>query len=116
MNEQRSTMRHRCPSGPRRQLFFLGSEHVLTANVTDVSPQGIAFESEIQIEPGTYLVMEVLSEGRPRRHMELVRVVHREPVEDGKWHIGCTFEEKFQGRLPQEWSSTAEGKPESQAT
>jgi len=108
MNEERSTKRHHCPSGPRRQLFFLGSDNVLNANVTDVSTQGIAFISEVQIEPGTYLVMEVLSPGRPRRHMELVRVVHREPAEEGKWRIGCSFEEKFEGRIPGQWASNVE--------
>jgi hypothetical protein len=108
MNEQRAKQRHGCPSSPRRQLFFLGSEHVLKANVTDVSAKGIAFDSDIQIEPGTYLVMEVVSPGRPLKQMELVRVVHREPVEDGKWHIGCSFEEKFEGRIPKEWSPKTE--------
>jgi hypothetical protein len=87
---------------------LLGSGNVLHANITDVSPQGIAFISETQIEPGTYLVMEVLSPGRPRRHTELVQVVRREPVEDGKWHIGCSFVEKFEGRTPQQWTSNVE--------
>jgi len=100
MNDQRSTARHHCPSGPRRQLFFLGSEEVLNANVTDVSTQGIAFVSEARIEPGTHLTMEVLSPGRPRRHMELVRVVHNESLEEGKWLSGCSFVEKFKGRFP----------------
>jgi len=111
MNEQRSTVRHHCPSGPRRQLFFLGSDDVLNANVTDVSTQGIAFVSEAQIEPGTHLVMEVLSPGQPRRHMELVRVVHREPLEDGKWLTGCSFVEKSKGHTPDQWSSNAEQEP-----
>jgi hypothetical protein len=76
----------------------------LHANVTDVSPLGVAFTSEIQIEPGTYLVMEVLAPGYPRRHEELVRVVHRELVQDGMWHIGCVYDEKYQGNLPKEWN------------
>src|SRR5271168_382898 len=97
MNEQRSTVRHHCPSGPRRQLFFLGSNQALNANVTDISTQGIAFVSETLVEPGTHLLMEVLSPGLPRRHMELVRVVHSEPLEDGKWLSGCAFVEKIKG-------------------
>jgi len=111
MNEQRSTVRHHCPSGPRRQLFFLGSEEVLNANVTDVSTQGIAFVSEARIEPGTHLLMEVLSPGRPRRHMELVRVVHSESVEEGKWLAGCSFVERFKGHTPDQWFSNAEQGP-----
>jgi PilZ domain len=95
MNEKRSAVRHHCPSGPPRQLFFLGNEQVLNANVTDVSTQGIAFVSAARIEPGTHLLMEVLSPGRPRRHMELVRVVRSEPLEDGKWLTGCSFVEEF---------------------
>jgi len=112
MNEQRSTVRHHCPSGPGRQLFFLGSDEVLDANVTDVSTQGIAFVSEARIEPGTHLTMEVLSPGRPRRHMELVRVVHSESLEDGKWLTGCSFVEKFKGRTPEQWSSNAAQGPD----
>jgi hypothetical protein len=108
MNEQRSVPRRRCPSGPRRQLFLLGSEEVLNASVTDVSAEGIAVLSDVQIEPGTYLVMEILSPGQPRRHMELVQVVHREFVEDGRWHIGCSFVEKFEGHPPAEWACKAE--------
>ena len=41
MNEQRSTVRHHCPSGPRRQLFFLGRDEALNANVTNNSTQGL---------------------------------------------------------------------------
>jgi hypothetical protein len=114
MNEKRSTARHHCPSGPRRQLFFLGTEEVLNANVTDVSTQGIAFVSEALVKPGTHLLMEVLSLGRPRRHMELVRVVHSESVEEGKWLAGCSFVEKFKSRTPDQWSSNAEQGPEGQ--
>lgn len=108
MNEQRSTVRHHCPSGPRRQLFFLGSEAVMNANVTDVSTEGIAFVSEVPVEPGTHLLMEVLSLGHPRRHMELVRVVHSESVEEGKWLAGCSFVENFKGHTSEQWSSNAE--------
>jgi hypothetical protein len=70
MNEQRASVRHNCPSGPGRQLFFLGSDAVLNANVTDVSTQGIAFVSQAGIEPGTHLLMEVLSphQGQYRVH------------------------------------------------
>ena len=108
MNKQRSAVRHQCPSGPRRQLFFLGTDEVLNAKVTDVSTEGIAFVSVTPVEPGTHLLMEVLSPGRPRRHMELVRVVHCESVEEGKWLSGCSFVEKFKGRSPDQWSSNAE--------
>ena len=116
MKEQRSTGRHHCPSGPRRQLFFLGSEEVLNANVTDVSTQGIAFVSEARIEPGTGLLMEVLSPGHPNRHMELVRVVHSESVDEGKWLTGCSFVEKFKGHTPEQWSSNAEQGAEGQSS
>lgn len=111
MNEQRSTVRHHLPSGPRRQLFFLGSEEVLNASVTDVSTQGIAFVSEALVEPGTHLMMEVLSSGRPRRHMELVRVIHSESLEEGKWLTGCSFVEEFMGHTPDQWSSNDEQGP-----
>jgi hypothetical protein len=104
MDEQRSTKRHYCPSEPSRQFFFLGSKNILHANVTDISSQGVAFISETQIEPGTYLVMEVLAPGEPRHRQELVRVVHREQAADGKWHVGCEFDEKYQGRMPKEWN------------
>jgi len=114
MNDQRSTARHHCPSGPGRQLFFLGSDEVVNAQVTDVSTQGIAFISETQMEPGTHLLMEVLSPGRPRRHMELVRVVHRECVEEGKWLTGCSFVKKCKDRTPEQWSSNDEQGPEGQ--
>jgi hypothetical protein len=109
MNEQRSAVRHHCPSGPGRQLFFLGSDEVLNAKVTDVSTQGIAFISVAQIEAGTHLLMEVLSPGRPRRHMELVRVVHSESVEEGKWLTGCSFVERFKGHTSPWFSNTNQG-------
>lgn len=108
MNQHRSVVRHHCPSGPRRQLFFLGSDNVLNVNVTDVSTRGIAFVSETPVQPGTNLLLEVLSPGRPHRHMELIRVVRCESVEEGKWLTGCSFVEKFEGRTPEQWSSNAE--------
>jgi hypothetical protein len=112
MNERRSTVRHHCPSGPRRELFVIGSDDVLNVNVMDVSTQGIAFVSEAPVEPGTHLLMEVLSTGRPRRHMELIHVVRSEPLEEEKWLTGCSFVEKFQTHLPEQWLSNAEHGPE----
>jgi len=116
MNKQRSAVRHHCPSGPRRQLYFLGTEEVLNAKVTDVSTEGIAFVSETPVEPGTHLLMEVLSPGRPHRHMELVRVVHCKSVEEGLWLSGCSFVEKFKGRTPDQWSSNTDQGEKSQSS
>lgn len=116
MNEQRSTGRHYCPSGPRRQLFFLGSEEVLNANVIDISAKGIAFVSKARIEPGTHLVMEVLSEGHPQRNMEHIRVVRSVPLEEGKWLAGCSFIDKLKSHSPEQWCSNAEPGAEGQSS
>jgi hypothetical protein len=91
MNEQRSTRRYHLPFGPRRQLFVLGTDEVLKATVTDVSSEGIAFVSCTPVEVGTHIVMDVLSDRHPPRHMEHLRVIRTGPLEDGQWLCGCSF-------------------------
>jgi hypothetical protein len=91
MNEQPSTQRHRCPSGPNRQLFVQGSDEVLKATVTDVSSAGIAFVSYTPVEVCTHIVMEILSGRHPPRHLEHLRDVRTVQLGDGKWLSGCSF-------------------------
>jgi hypothetical protein len=66
-----------------------------SAQVRNVSAQGVALLISRRFELGTVLSVELEATRESPSRTLLARVVRLRPQADGKWEVGCTLVEKF---------------------
>jgi len=60
-----------------------------TTEVRDASPEGMGLILAVAVEVGVQLRVEMPATGDEPARTELVKVIRREPLPDGKWLLGC---------------------------
>ena len=90
-SDQRKWVRFSCDIGAAFYRIDEDESDSRTANVLNVSANGVGLLVDEEIENGTLLNIELQNESGQAAQSILACVVHVLPKDDGRWALGCNF-------------------------
>jgi hypothetical protein len=95
-DDRRGAARRACRAKTSCQVIALVRSEPWPIVLRDVSATGVGLLCEKPLSVGTYLAVELPNgAGDSFRKLARVRVVAVRRQPDGRWHIGCTFEQRL---------------------
>ena len=89
--ERRATVRQRFDWDVACELTSYGVGERWTAQVLDISAEGLGLGLDRVFESGTVLEVELASRDGTLAYTVVARVSHSRPFGEGRWLAGCSF-------------------------
>jgi len=88
--ERRASIRFRVERPATGRALISNTYQSLSAQLADLSLEGIGLVTDRPLEPGTRIDVELQGPGGVPYEL-LAEVVHARVRPDGRWHCGCTL-------------------------
>ncbi len=93
--EHRTSVRYLCDLKTSGRLLGAQEEQVWTAEIRDISRNGIALIMNTPLKRGTILAIKLDVDAGRFAHPVLIRIVHTQKQSDDKWLVGGSFIKKL---------------------
>lgn len=90
-HERRAAVRQRFDWDVACELTSYGVGERWTAQVRDISVEGLGLVLDRAFESGTVLEVELASRDGTLAYTVVARVSHSRPLDAGRWLVGCSF-------------------------